>query len=53
MSKSLKILIITAFLCILLNLFVTLFLFWNFRHYINEALDSYILRSARKPLPLK
>lgn len=53
MNKSLKILIITAFLCILLNLFATLFLLWNFRNYVDGALDAYTLRSARKPLLLK
>lgn len=53
MSKSLKILIIAAFLCILLNLFVTLFLVWNFRYLVKDALNSYSLRSVRHPLPLK
>ena len=59
MRKSLKILIITAFLCLLINLSVTLFLLWNFKSYIRESLDSYNLRSMREPaspkplLPLK
>lgn len=53
MNKFLKILIITAVLCLLLNLFATLFLLCNFRHYVNDALDSYSLRSARKPLLFK
>ncbi len=59
MHKSLKILIITAFLCLLINLFVTLFLLWNFKSYAREALDSYSLHSMREPaspkplLPLK
>lgn len=53
MSKPLKILIITAFFILVLNLFVTLFLLWNFRSLVNDSLDSYSLRSVRKPLPLK
>lgn len=59
MRKSLKILIITAFLCLLINLFVTLFLLWNFKSYVRQAMDSYSLHSIResvspKPLlPLK
>lgn len=53
MSKTLKILIITAFFLLMLNLFVTLFLFWNFRSLVNDSLNSYSLRSMRKPLPFK
>ncbi len=49
MHKSLKILIITAFLCLLINLFVTLFLLWNFKSYVRETLDSYTLHSMREP----
>lgn len=59
MRKSLKILIITGFLCLLINLSVTLFLLWNFKSYMREILDSYSLHSMRQPvspkplLPLK